>query len=118
MGYDVDASELFDVADDIDRQLVALPGRVYDAGQDVGRSLDRTLDVVTPRFTGYLAGRNDVTVVPLGAGFEVEGHNDARYAGYVHDGTSDTAPQPWMATAADATEGDIGPALLDVSLDL
>lgn len=118
MGASVDASEWHALGAEISAHPATVPAKTYRAGRDVGADLGRTVDLLTPKRTGYLASRNNVRVTPLGAGVEVELTNDARYAEYVEDGTSDTPAQPFAGPGFDRHSGDFGPALLDVSLDL
>lgn len=115
MGLDIDLSEVTHMHVD----LVTAPGVVErgarDAVEDYVHGTERDAQAFAPVDTGELkAGIRGRSYGLLG-----EVVSDAPYSDYVEDGTSDTAPQPFMGPAHEANVphvegrlGDVGEGIL------
>lgn len=92
-----DASDFYALADRLDLVPVKLRSRV---GKDVdawGRGTERDARALAPERTGEL--RDGIRAQARGLSVDVT--SEAPYSLYVEEGTSDTAPQPFMGPAVE-----------------
>ena len=94
-----DASDFYALAARLERAPRLIAQRAAKDVDDWGRSTERAARALAPEDTGTL--RNGIRAEVRGLSAEV--HSDAPYSVYVEEGTSDTAPQPFMAPALEQT---------------
>lgn len=101
MSFDIDFSDVTHLQAD----LLAAPARVTPAASDaVGdyvTGTERDAKAFAPVFTGELKAR----IRGRHVGLLGEVVSEAEYSDYVEDGTSDTAPQPFMGPAHERNIG-------------
>lgn len=112
MGFDM--SEVDRLADD----LAAAPARVAARGafavDRAARSTARDASILAPKRTGYLSEH----IEAYADGLSAQVVATAPYAEYVEDGTSDTAPQPFMRPAAERNLPGLAGDVLDAGADI
>lgn len=100
-----DMSEVDRLADDLAAAPLKVSAKSSLAVERTAHAIARDASIMAPKLTGYLSENIEVS----GFGMHATITAKARYAGYVEEGTSDTAPQPFMRPAAERN----GPKLVD-----
>ncbi|WP_067428352.1 HK97-gp10 family putative phage morphogenesis protein [Nocardioides jensenii] len=114
MSFDIDFGEVTALHAD----LAAAPAKVEaGARQDVQATVsatERDAKAFAPVLTGELKG----SIHGHADGLDGEVTASTRYAGYVEEGTSDTAPQPFMGPALDVNADGLERRLGDTGEDI
>ncbi|MGH8940861.1 MAG: HK97-gp10 family putative phage morphogenesis protein, partial [Actinomycetes bacterium] len=114
VSFDIDFSEVTRLRND----LAAAPAKVTAGAQNDVRATvadtERDAKAFAPVLTGELVDRIHGSV----SGLDGEVTSGARYAEYVEDGTSDTAPQPHMGPALDVNAPRLEQRLGDTGEDI
>lgn len=97
MGVNVDTSDLAHLAADQVSAGARIEPRAHDAVDDYVNGTERDAKLYAPVFTGELKAR----IRGRRVGLFGQVVSEAPYSEYVEDGTSDTAPQPFMTPAHD-----------------
>lgn len=110
----IDASELRDLADDLGDAIARTPRRVASAMAATAHDIEVDARRLAPVNTGALRSSigSDID------GLSVDVGASARYAQYVEEGTSDTAPQPFMRPAFDRNLPGLERALAESGSDV
>ena len=108
----IDVSEVMELASDIERNADQVPGLARAAVHKVGYDTLATMQSITPVDTGNLKNSESVDFTDDGLGFEAG--PTAEYGGYVEEGTSKMAAEPYAGPAADRTFGQLDAALADI----
>ncbi len=94
-----DASDFYALADRLDRAPAKVRGRATKDLATWSRDTENAARAAAPVRSGEL--RDGIHARALGLAAEVV--SEAPHSVYVEEGTSDTAPQPFMSPAADRT---------------
>jgi HK97 gp10 family phage protein len=95
----IDVSEVMELARDIERNADQVPAQARAVVTKVGYDTLATMQAITPVDTGNLKNSEGIDFTDDGLGFEAG--PTAEYGGYVEEGTSKMAAEPYAGPAAD-----------------
>lgn len=110
----IDASEVNALAAD----LFVAPAVVEVGSARAVSSTTRSTQHDAQRFAPVRTGLLRESIVATSDGLHGQVEALADYSGYVEEGTSDTAPQPFMRPAAELNAGRLADGVLDVAADI
>lgn len=113
MSIHLDTSSVHRLAADLEAAPARQAPRLAGAVRQAARGVERDAQAFAPVRTGAL--KESIRAVAVGDHAEIVA--DVRYSAYVEEGTSDTAPQPFMRPAFERNLSRFERAVLDIGGD-